>query len=307
MPKIARLFLTLAAAGLAGSVLLFFLVALIALVSVFEETTDVYAQKGDIAVVELSGPIEDSLSFLDILRTVDEHDSIRGLLLRLDSPGGVVSASQEIHAELKRIGEKKTVFVSMGTMAASGAYYVAVSAARVWANPGSLTGSIGVLMENFDFSALLARFSVRDRTLTSGALKNAGSEFREMSEAERSYLQSLLSEMHEQFIGAVAEGRGLSVEAVRALADGKVYTGATAKTLRLIDEVGGFDDTLLALKAALALGDDARVIFPPRETAFPWWPSFKESVRNLKRLVDFMATPLLDGARGFGGQLKASY
>jgi protease-4 len=175
------------------------------------------------------------------------------VIIRIDSPGGGVVASQEIYEAIKkfRTESKKKVVVSMASTAASGGYYIACAADRIFANPGTLTGSIGVIAQWYDYSDLLRWAKMQSVVIKSGDLKDAGSGFRPITDEEKVYFQSLIDDMLGQFVSAVSESRNIPEEDVRKLADGRVYTGRESKENRLIDELGTFQD---AVEAAAKMG-----------------------------------------------------
>ncbi len=176
------------------------------------------------------------------LKWAEENEAIKAVVLRIDSPGGSVVASNEIHQQMAAMS--KPVVVSMGELAASGGYYVAAPADVIFANPDTLTGSIGVIAQFLDLSNLLAEYGVTATTIKSGKFKDSGSAFRPMTEEEKAAWQKIIDEAYEGFVKVVAEGRHLAVEKVRALADGRMYTGRQAKELQLVDELGNLPDAI---------------------------------------------------------------
>ncbi|WP_172683794.1 signal peptide peptidase SppA [Desulfosarcina cetonica] len=197
-----------------------------------------------IGVVEIVGAIADSRDALKQLRRFREDDTIKAIVVRIDSPGGAVGPSQEIYREIRKtIGIKKVV-ASMGAVAASGGYYVACAADGIVANPGTITGSIGVIMGYTNFRELLDKIGLVPVVIKSGAYKDTGSPTREMREDERELLQAVTSGIHEQFITAIAEGRHMDREKVVTAADGRIFTGETAKAQGLVDRLGNFEDAL---------------------------------------------------------------
>ena len=186
-----------------------------------------------VAVVEVEGLIVDADRLVRELGDHGEDPSIRAVVVRIQSPGGVVGPTQEIHDAIQRLrAEGKPVVASMGSVAASGGYYLAAAATRIVANPGTLTGSIGVILQLAEIEGLLRKVGVRYEVIKSGRFKDAGSFARAMTPEERAVLQAVLDDMHDQFVTAVAEGRRLPKERVRALADGRVYSGRMAKEAR---------------------------------------------------------------------------
>lgn len=208
--------------------------------------TEVVRGTGDkIALVEITGTILSSDETVRQLKKYREDRSIRGILLRVESPGGGVVASQEIYEEVRKTRESgKTVVVSMGSLAASGGYYVSCGASRIVANRGTLTGSIGVISEFFRVDPLLSKLGIEANIIKSGKLKDAGSPFREMTPVDKAYYQNLMDGVHRQFIAVVENERGLDHDSLLAIADGRVFTGEEAVEIGLIDTIGTFEDAL---------------------------------------------------------------
>ncbi|HCC69405.1 MAG TPA: signal peptide peptidase SppA [Nitrospiraceae bacterium] len=198
-----------------------------------------------VALIRIEGLILDSKAVIDELKEYSRDPLVKAIVLRIDSPGGGVAPTQEIYEEVKKAKEKKKVVVSMGSVAASGGYYIASAADKIVANPGTLTGSIGAVMEIPNFEGLMEKIGVRTEVIKSGRHKDIASVFRSMSPEERGILQSVLDDVHDQFIKAVAEGRNMKVDYVRSLADGRIFTGNKAKDLGLVDEIGNLEDTIL--------------------------------------------------------------
>ena len=203
-----------------------------------------------IALVRVEGPILDSKDVIDELKGHVKDPSIKAIVLRIDSPGGAVAPSQEIYEEIRKAVTKKKVVVSMGSVAASGGYYIAAPATRIVANPGTLTGSIGVIMEIPNVEGLMNKIGVKTEVIKSGRHKDIASVFRGIKKEEREILQGVLDNVHEQFIKAVAEGRKMLIEDVKRIADGRVFTGEQALKAGLVDEIGNLED---AVKAAAKL------------------------------------------------------
>ena len=226
-----------------------------------------------VAVVEVAGLIgvgaDRGLDSETIVRTLAQYrddPSVRAVVLRIDSPGGVVAPTQEIFTAVRRLREaKKPVVASLGAVAASGGYYVAVSADRIFASPGTLTGSIGVVMQLANVEGLLKKVGVEYVVVKAGAYKDVGNFARPMTPEERRILQSLLDDVYDQFIGAVAEGRGLAPQAVRAFAEGRIYSGRQAHGLRMVDDLGGLDDAIEAAAKMAGLPAKPKVLYPRRK------------------------------------------
>ena len=211
------------------------------------------AGKEGVAIVRVEGPILDSYQTVEELKTFADDPLVKAIVIRIDSPGGGVAPSQEIYNAVKRVRREnnKTVVASMGTVAASGGYYIAVATDRILANPGTLTGSIGVIMQTANVQELLEKIGVKSVVVKTGKFKDLGSPFRPMVEEERQLLESVMNDTLSQFIEAVAEGRSMDTAEVEQLADGRVFTGRQARSVLLIDEIGDLQD---AIKLAGELG-----------------------------------------------------
>lgn len=197
-----------------------------------------------VAVVRIEGPIMDSKNTTDEIKGYLKDASIKAIVLRVDSPGGAVAPSQEIYEEVKKATLKKKVIVSMGSVAASGGYYISAPADRIIANPGTLTGSIGVIMEIPNIEGLMNKIGVKTEVIKSGRHKDIASAFRKMGKEERLILQGVLDDVHEQFIKAVSDGRKIPFDEVKKLADGRIFTGRQAMEARLVDELGTLEDAI---------------------------------------------------------------
>jgi protease-4 len=241
------------------------------------------AAQDKVAIVRVEGPILDSQATIEELKTFAEDPTVRAIVIRIDSPGGGVAPSQEIYNAVKRVRKEsnKTVIASMGTVAASGGYYIAVATDRILANPGTLTGSIGVIMQMTNFQDLLEKVGVKNVVIKSGKFKDIGSPFRPMKEEDREILQSVMDDVHRQFIEAVADGRSLDSAEVELLADGRVFTGKQAKSILLVDDIGDLQDAIRLAGDLGGIKGEPRVI----ETTKPF--SFR----------DFLETKFLGDVR----------
>lgn len=200
---------------------------------------------GRIGLVEVKGVIFDSERTVKLLERFGEDESIDAVLLRIDSPGGGVAASQEIYEAVRRLRKSGTfVIASMASVAASGGYYIACGADTIMANPGTTTGSIGVIAEMMDASELLRKIGVQFNIIKSGRYKDSGTPFRKMSDEDRRYLQSYVNDAYQQFVAVVAQERGQPLDEVLKIADGRVFTGQQAKELGLIDLLGTYSDAV---------------------------------------------------------------
>ncbi|MDJ0802737.1 MAG: signal peptide peptidase SppA [Desulfobacterales bacterium] len=227
------------------------------------------AEDGEqVGVVEVLGVIADAKETIRQLRRFREDENIRAIVLRVDSPGGVVGPSQEIYREVAKTRQVKKVVASMGAVAASGGYYVVASADGIIANPGTITGSIGVIMEYTNFKELFSKIGLAPVVIKSGTFKDTGSPVRDITPEEEKYLQAFVQELHEQFVAAIAAGRKMKLDTVRKLADGRIYTGADAKSLGLVDRIGNLEDAVQwAGELAGVKGEVTAVYIPARKTS----------------------------------------
>jgi len=221
-----------------------------------------------VAVLRVENVILDSQIYLESLKKIKNDDGIKAVVVRIDSPGGAVGPSQEIYSALLELREHKPVIASIGGVGASGGYYIACAGEKIFANPGTITGSIGVIAQFASYEKLLAWAKVDVEVITSGKFKDVGSPFREMNEADREYIQELIDNVHVQFKTAVSKARDLDMNEVNVIADGKIFTGEQAKELKLIDELGTINDAVtLAGSMGGIEGEPSVVSFPKKKSA----------------------------------------
>jgi protease-4 len=214
-----------------------------------------------IGLVRVSGTIMESEEYVRQLQSLRLDNSIAGVILRIDSPGGAVAPSQEIYAEvMKYRGAHKPLAVSMSTVAASGGYYIASPAVKIFADPGTLTGSIGVIFTLPLFQELAKKIGVEFRVFTAGKYKDVGSPYRAMTGEEKKFIEDLLRDTHEQFIADVAAARGMNRDSLARYADGRVLTGRQACAARLIDTLGSYEDALDWLRTFTGIAHNAKVV-----------------------------------------------
>jgi len=222
-----------------------------------------------VAVVEIEGIIVDGAAAVRELREHADNPSIKAVVLRVNSPGGVVAPTQEIFAAIQRARKAgKPVVASLGAVAASGGYYVAVAADRIYANPGTLTGSIGVVMQLANLEGLLKKVGVDYVVVKAGAYKDVGNFARTMSPEERKMLQALLDDVYSQFVEAVSEGRGLEKKDVLAFAEGRIYSGQQALALKMVDELGGFEEAVEAAGKLANISGRPKLVYPRKKFSF---------------------------------------
>jgi len=220
-----------------------------------------------IAVVELDGVIFSPKQIVPQLKKFADDDSVKAIIIHVNSPGGGVAASEEIYREVKRIRDekKKRIVASIETVGASGAYYVASATNKIYADKGSVVGSIGVIAEWVNYGELLKWAKLNAITMKAGEFKDTGSPTREMTPAEREYMQGLIDNMHTQFIQAVADGRHVKESDIRAIANGKVWTGQQAADLKLVDQITDFEGAVKDTAQAVNITGEPTLIYPPKE------------------------------------------
>ncbi len=231
--------------------------------------TDIFSRKEGVGIIELKGLIVSSEQVLKHLTEFRNNSDIKSIVLRIESPGGAVGAAQEIYQEIKRTSAVKPIVASMGSMGASGGYYAALGADIILANPGTMTGSIGVIVKFPNLEGLFEKIGYKSEVIKSGPLKDIGASNRPLSEEERTIMQDLIDNVYNQFVRDIATSRSMPEETIFELADGRVYTGEQALELGLIDKLGNFTD---AITIAADLGgldtEDPQLIYPRIERKF---------------------------------------
>jgi len=237
-----------------------------------ERISKIGVSQNKIAVVNMLGPIRasmkssdpfsrDSENIVKRLKKLNKNSSVKAVVLRINSPGGTVAAVQEIHSELLKMKKNgKFIVASFSDVAASGGYYIACAADKIVAQPGTLTGSIGVILEVGNFSELMKKIGVKIETIKSGIHKDIGNYSREMTAEERKILQDIINDAYEQFLSVVVTGRKLDEAKARGLADGRIFTGTQAKVAGLIDDVGGLDEAIEEAKKLAGIKGDVKII-----------------------------------------------
>ncbi|MEA3416315.1 MAG: signal peptide peptidase SppA [Thermodesulfobacteriota bacterium] len=243
-----------------------------------------------VGIVELTGNITSSRDIIHSLKRFRENSSVKAIVIRIDSPGGAVGPSQEIFREIRKTVKTKKVIASMGAVAASGGYYVAAGADGIIANPGTITGSIGVIMGFANFQELLRKIGMVPVVIKSGQYKDIGSPVREMTKDERSILQNLSNRIHRQFIADIAKGRGMDLAKVEGIADGRIFTGEDAKNLGLIDRLGNLEDAIEWAGRIGGIKGKISAVYVPKKK-FSILKFIAES--SVKELVNMMVNPSL--------------
>ena len=245
-----------------------------------------------IAIVEIKGIITQSSGIIEEINQYQEDEGVKAIILRVDSPGGGVGPSQEIHREILKVKSKKKIVTSMGSVAASGGYYIACASDLIIANPGTITGSIGVLMEFTNIEELFKKIGIKGVVLKSGEHKDIGSPFREMTPEDKKIIQGVIENVHQQFIQAVAEGRKMDRTKVMEIADGRILTGEQAKQIGLVDRIGNLQDAIEITAKMVGIEGKPNILYPKRR--FSIW----------ELLVREMASALLDMLNEKGFELN---
>jgi protease-4 len=222
---------------------------------------------GDIAIVDLDGVITSPKDVVTNLKKFAKDDSVKAIILHIDSPGGGVAASEEIYREVRRIRDekKKPIVASIETVGASGAYYVASATSKIFADHGSIVGSIGVIMEWYNYGDLVKWAKLKNIVIKTGEFKDTGNPARDITPAEQQYLQGMANDMLGQFIASVASGRGMKPEDIKAIADGKVWTGEQAKQMKLIDDLGDFETVVKDTAKSVGINGEPTLVRAEKE------------------------------------------
>ncbi len=246
-----------------------------------------------IGVIQIDGTISSSRAITSKLVKFRKDNKIKAIILRINSPGGSVGPSQEIYREVRRTIKTKKVIASLGCVAASGGYYVASAADRIVADPGTITGSIGVIMQFIRIEDLLGKMGVDFEILKSGEFKDIGSPARKLTERDKEILNRLIDDIQTQFVEAVARGRNLSIEKVSEIADGRVFSGARAKELGLVDVIGNFEDAVEITKEMAGLEGEVHLVYPKKSKLELWERFIETSGKAVIRLLQGMK-PVLE-------------
>jgi protease-4 len=246
---------------------------------------EAFSLKEKIGVLPIDGAITESDTLVSQLVELRKDRRIKAIILRVNSPGGGVGPSQEIYREIRKTIEKKKVVASLGSLAASGGYYVASAANKIVANPGTLAGSIGVIMEFVQVEELLKKIGVSVEVLKTGEFKDIGSIHRKLSERDRQMIRTLVFDVQGQFVEAVAQGRDLPVEKVREIADGRILSGAQCKELGLVDQLGNFEDAVDLAKILTGIKGEVTLVYPKKPRAKWWDLVLQDTSRAVSRAV----------------------
>ena len=267
-----------------GVIALFLGGAMVLIIKMVDPATDLsFADK--IGIIPIEGAILDSQTITSQLTRFRKDNRIKAIVLCINSPGGAVGPTQDIYREIKRTVQTKKVVASLGGVAASGGYYIAAATHKIVANPGTITGSIGVVMEFVRFEELLGKIGVDLVVRKSGEFKDIGSPHRELTDRDREIIDALIADIQGQFVDAVASGRDLPIEEVNQIADGRIFSGSRAKELKLVDALGNFQDAVDVAKEMAAIEGDVSLVYP-KKNRMELWETFLEGTGNsISRIV----------------------
>ena len=264
-------------------------VAMIIVLKVFTPSSNL-SFSSKIGVIPIEGAILDSQAITEQLGRFTKDKGIKAIILRINSPGGAVGPTQEIYREVQRTMETKNVVASLGGVAASGGYYIAAAAKQIVANPGTITGSIGVIMEFVRFEELLNKIGIKLEVLKSGEFKDIGSPHRELTARDKELISALIADIQKQFVEAVASGRNLSLEKTREIADGRIFSGAQAKELGLVDVLGNFQDAVELAKNIATIKGDVTLVYPKKSKLDLWDLFLGSAADSIVRRIQGMKT-----------------
>ena len=275
-------------------------IAMIIVLKVFTPSSNL-SFSSKIGVIPIEGAILDSQAITEQLGRFRKDKGIKAIILRINSPGGAVGPTQEIYREVLRTMETKKVVASLGGVAASGGYYIAAAAKQIVANPGTITGSIGVIMEFVRFEELLNKIGIKLEVLKSGEFKDIGSPHRELTARDKELISALIADIQKQFVEAVASGRNLSIEKTREIADGRIFSGAQAKELGLVDVLGNFQDAVELAKNMATIRGDVTLVYPKKSKLDLWDLFLGSAADSIAKRIQGMKTRVEYRWSGFVG------
>lgn len=276
--------------GIFAMVFVFFVILVVFAyftMNAFNETSLVQkkSNKAHIGVITVEGVIMDSKDTIEMLQNAEEDKQLQAIILRIDSPGGAVGPTQEIYEEIQRIDKKKPIYASFGSIAASGGYYIGAATRKIWANPGTLTGSIGVIMEFMDLSKLYEFAKVSPQTVKAGRYKDAGNPARALTPEEKDMMDKLIAGVHKQFIGDIMKRRAGKIKGdITELAQGQIFSGESAMEAGLVDSMGSLWTAGRAIHTDLKIKDEFALKFIDKKKKMGFLDlmgSLEESVSNL--------------------------
>lgn len=269
------------------AVVIIFVLIIVSVVNIINSDSSKNDFADKIAVIPVKGVILDSEKFIKILNEYGEKSSVKGIILNINSPGGGTTASQEMYFAVKKAKERygKPIYTSMGTVAASGGYYLALATDSIFAAPSTITGSIGVIMDFPQWTQVMEKVGFRLNVIKSGEFKDAGSPYREFSLRDQQYFQNLVDNVYDQFLQVVADERKMDIAEVRTLSGGQVYTGTMAKDNGLIDAIGTLQDVISAMGEDTGLGSHPKILQPKEKKVTLWDLVFGDTESMINQLV----------------------
>jgi protease-4 len=251
--------------------------------------------RGKVGIIPIEGIIGEAGEIIEQINEFADDKGIRAVVLRINSPGGGVVPSQEIYQAVRELKKKKKVVASMGSVAASGGYLIAVAADRIVANPGSITGSISTVMHYANVEELLKKVGVRSAVVKSGKFKDIGSPTREMTAEEKSLIQAIVDDIYDQFVRTIAENRKLPLQRIFELADGRIFSGRQAKDLGLVDDLGGLQDAVLLAGKLSGMEGSPEIVH-----------GMKKKTTLLKYLMGSMTSAVVEEIKGQAAESRGA-
>ncbi|MBF0411925.1 MAG: signal peptide peptidase SppA [Desulfamplus sp.] len=260
------LFFIMVMSTIAGMFVMFIVVLTVISATIMKsDLKAIKVNDANVGIIEMTGPIISSKETIENIKNFREKSSIKAIVIRIDSPGGSVGPSQEIYREIVKTKKIKKIVASMGSVAASGGYYAAASCDKIVANPGTITGSIGVIMEYANFKEIVQKIGLVPVVIKSGEYKDMGSPMRDIKDNERKLLQNVVNEIHSQFVRDAAHGRNIDIETMNKLADGRIYTGEAALSLNLVDSLGNLDDAVELAGELAGIKGKIKTVYPEED------------------------------------------
>ncbi len=256
------------------------LIGLIIVISKIQTKEVKITSENSIGVIKLNTIIRDSSDFIKNLKDFVENKKIKAVVVKINSPGGAVVPSQEIYREIIKLKKKKKIYAYIQSLGASGAYYVASATDKIFANPGSVIGSIGVIIEFTNIKELLNKIGIKGITIKSGKFKDVGNPTREMTDEEKEYLKGLIMNVYNQFLKDVSNARKIPIEKLKKIADGRVFTGEEGVKLGLVDKLGNFDDVVDYIKKELKIKGKLEIVYPEEKK-----PLYKQIVEGISNYI----------------------
>ncbi len=256
------------------------LIGLILVISKIQTKKVKIISENSVGVIKLNTIIRDSTDFIKNLKDFVKNKKIKAVVVKINSPGGAVVPSQEIYREIMKLKKKKKIYAYIQSLGASGAYYVASATDKIFANPGSVIGSIGVIIEFTNIKELLNKIGIKGITIKSGKFKDVGNPTREMTDEEKEYLKGLIMNVYNQFLKDVSNARKIPIEKLKKIADGRVFTGEEGVKLGLVDKLGNFDDVVDYIKKELKIKGKIEIVYPEEKK-----PLYKQIVEGISNYI----------------------